>query len=74
MADTIVTNAPGTNDSGAAGWVVALVIVLVVVFGGVFLYQRGVFRGAAPAGATNINVTVPTPTAPAPAAGGTTKY
>ncbi len=64
MADTIV-NTPATQDSGAAGWVVALVIVVAVIAAGVFFYQRGSF-GAAPTGGTNINVTVPNPVAPAP--------
>lgn len=75
MADTIVTNSPGTNDSGAAGLVVALVIVIALIVGGIVLYQRGFFNGSAPtpAGQTNINVTVPTPTSGSGAAGGTTQ-
>jgi len=63
MADTIVTNSPGTNENAAAGWVVALVIVVAVVIGGIFLYQRGTFNTSKAADTTNINVTVPTPTA-----------
>ena len=66
MADTIVTNSPGTNDSGAAGWVVALIVLVVVIVGGIVLYRHGTFGAAAPAGSTNINVTVPNPTTPAP--------
>lgn len=62
MADTIVTNSPGTGDSSAAGWVVALVIVVAIVAGGIVLYQNGAFNGAGSADTTNINVTVPTPT------------
>lgn len=62
MADTIVTNSPGTNDSGAAGWVAALAIIVALVVGGIFLYQRGVFSPQESADTTNINVTVPTPT------------
>ncbi len=61
MADTIVTNTPGTNDSGAAGMIIALVVVVVAIVGGVMLYQRGFFGASAPADTTNINVTVPTP-------------
>lgn len=67
MADTIITNSPDAKDSGAAaGWVVALVIVIAVVVGGIVLYQNGAFRAVAPATeSTNINVTVPEPaTAP----------
>lgn len=70
MADTIVTNSPGNSDSGA-GMVVGLILVLLVVVGGIFLYQRGAFRAAAPAGGTNINVTIPNPTAGG--TGGTTQ-
>ncbi len=65
MADTIITNSPEKSggDSGA-GWVVALVLIIAFVVGGVILYRRGAFRTAAPAGNTNINVTVPNPTNP----------
>jgi len=62
MADTIVTNSPGTSDSSAAGWAVALVIVIAVVVGGIVMYQRGMFNTPAPSDTTNINVTIPTPT------------
>ena len=63
MADTIVTNSPGTNDSGA-GWVVALIIFVAVAVGGTILYQKGFFNNNAPkpADTTNINIEVPTPT------------
>ena len=60
MADTIITNSPERNDGdGGAGWVVALVIIIAVVVGGIVLYRRGAFR-AAPASST-INVTIPNP-------------
>lgn len=66
MADTIISNTPrSSDDSGSAGWVVALVIVLAVIIGGVVLYQNGFFGTATPS-TTNINVTVPDPTIPAP--------
>jgi len=55
MADTIV-NTPA-NDSGAAGWFVALIILLAVIAGG-FLWYR-YYRAPAAAPATNINVTIP---------------
>lgn len=61
MADTIVTNSPGTTDSGA-GWVVALIILVAVIVGGVVMYQRGFFVGQGPVDTTNINVTMPIPT------------
>ena len=62
MADTIVTNSPGTSDSGAAGMVIALIALVVVVVGGIVMYQRGFFNMSQPADTTNINVTIPTPT------------
>ena len=62
MADTIITNSPEKgNGDGGAGWIVALVIIIAVVAGGIILYRRGAFRAAAPASNTNINVTVPNP-------------
>lgn len=77
MADTIITNTPpGKNgeDSGGAGWVVAIIILIAVIVGGYVLFQNGAFNQAAPAapGNTNINVTVPAPVTPAPKAPGTT--
>ncbi len=66
MADTIITNTPGTsNDGGSAGWIVALVIVLVVIVGGVLAYQKGYFHSAKDS-TTNIQVTIPNPITPAP--------
>lgn len=63
MADTIVTNAPATGDEGAAGWVVALIILIAVIVIGVVLYQRGFFVAPEQTpDTTNINVTIPTPT------------
>ena len=67
MADTIVTNSPGTNDSGAAGWMVALIILIAVIAGGFAMYRNGMFTKSAPAGTSNINVVVPNPIAPPPA-------
>ncbi len=61
MADTIV-NTPAPADSGAAGWAVAVIILLAVLVGGFFWYRYyGVPQMAKP-NTTNINVTVPTPT------------
>jgi len=60
MADTIITNSPERDGDSGAGWVVALVIIIAVVVGGIVLYRRGAFRAAAPASNT-INVTIPNP-------------
>lgn len=71
MADTIITNTPGTNDdSSGAGLIVAFVLVVALVIGGIMLYQRGYIGSiAAPKTSdTNINVTIPNPVTPAPAA------
>jgi len=67
MADTIINTPASNNDSGAAGWVVALIVILGVIVGGFFLYRHyGAYSAPTQAGATNINVTVPNPTTPAP--------
>ena len=74
MADTIITNTPADrSDSGAAGWAVAVIILLVVVVGGFVWYRYYRVPAAAPAGQTNINVTIPNPATPAPAASGATQ-
>lgn len=62
MADTIVTNSPGQSDSGAVGMVIALIILLAVVVGGVFLFRSGALNKNNAPTDTNINVTIPTPT------------
>ncbi len=82
MADTIITNSnpnpnPNNNDS-AAGWLVAFVIIIAVILGGVILYRRGAFNrpapAPAPASSTNINVTLPPPPPPTTSAGATVQY
>ncbi len=69
MADTIVTNTPGTtNSDSAAGWVVALIVLAAIVIGGLIWYRSG---APVPAGGgTNINVSVPTPSAGTGGTGG----
>ncbi len=62
MADTIVTNSPGQNDSGAVGMVIAFIILLAVIVGGVFLFRSGALNNKNQQPGTNINVTIPTPT------------
>jgi hypothetical protein len=62
MADTVITNTPGTrsvDDSGnATAWVVGLIIILALLIGGYALYRNG-GRFAPAGGGTNIQVTVP---------------
>ncbi len=61
MADTIVnTPGPSNNDGSSAGWFVAVIILLAVIAGGVYVYRNGIGRAPAP-DTTNINVTVPNP-------------
>ncbi len=57
---TIVNN-PGTTDSGAgaAGWIVAAIVLVAAVLFALFVWPG--FAGGAGAGNTNINVEVPTP-------------
>jgi hypothetical protein len=65
MADTIITNTPDrvATDDGA-GWIVGIILIIAIIFGGAMLYRSGTFRAAAPANnAADINVTIPNPTA-----------
>ncbi len=75
MADTIISNTPGSrSDNGMAGWAVALLVILAMVVAGVVLYQNNFFQSATDTNSTtNINVTAPdlapapiTPAPPAP--------
>ena len=72
MADTIISNTPGSRgDSGMAGWGPALLVIIAMVVAGVVLYQNNFFRSATDTNdTTNINVTtpdlVPKPITPAP--------
>src|SRR3989344_286477 len=61
MADTIVTNSPGQSDSNAVGMVIAFIILLAVIVGGIVLFRNGAFNNQAAQPDTNINVTIPTP-------------
>ena len=76
MADTIISNTPSSrSDSGMAGGVIALLIIIAMVVAGVVLYQNNFFRSATDTNdTTNINVTTPdlvpkpiTPVPPVPA-------
>lgn len=60
MADTIV-NTPAPQSDSSAGWVVAIIILLAVIAGGVYAYRAGMFGSRAAPDTTNINVTIPNP-------------
>lgn len=68
MADTIISNVPGSRtDDGMAGWLIALVIILAVAIGAFFMYQNGFFRSDTTTDdTTNFNVTLPDPVTPPP--------
>lgn len=63
MADTIITNTPVRRDTDeGAGWVVAVILLIAIVFGGIMLYRDGFFGAAAPTDeTTEINVSIPNP-------------
>ena len=54
---TIVNN-PGNTDSGAAGWAVAVIVLLAAGLIAFFVWP-GYVRTSEPEGATTINVSVP---------------
>ena len=60
MADkeTIVTTDGGGSG---AGMIVALIALIILIFGGVFLYQQGVFSG----GTRDVNADIKIETPPA---------
>lgn len=58
MADTIITNTPERQDSGALGLVIALIIAAAIIAAGVIWYRHGA-PGVPNTGSTNINVTLP---------------
>lgn len=60
MAETTIVNTPASsNDSGASGLILGLIILVIVVVGG-FVWYRYYGPAASPS-TTNINVTVPVP-------------
>jgi hypothetical protein len=60
MADTVITNTPGTRDDGAGalGWIVALIVILAIIVAGFVWVRRGNV-GVPNTGAANINVQLP---------------
>jgi len=60
MATIINTPASPSSDGGAAGWAVAVVVLLAVGLVALFVWPGFVRNSAAPAeSGTNINVTLP---------------
>ena len=61
MSETTIVN-PSSQDSGAAGWMVALIVLIAVIVGG-FLWYRSYGAHAEAPSSTNVNVTIPNPAA-----------
>jgi hypothetical protein len=64
MPDTIITG--GGGDSGA-GLIVGVVLAIILVLGGIWLFNSGAFNGAG-GGGSNVTIEAPTVEVPAPAA------
>jgi len=66
---TTVINTPGNNtDNGnnSAGWAVAVIILLVIIGIGGYLWIHHYRTPVATSGPTNINVTIPVPSGTSP--------
>lgn len=70
MVDTVITTPVASNDSGAAGWAIAVVVLAVVIIGGFVWLQR---EAPASESGTNINVTLPSGTGGTGGTGGATQ-
>ncbi len=68
MAETVIQT-PSSSDSGAAGWAVAAVVLIVVLIGAFLWFQRTTPSPQNPG--TNIQVTIPNPTGNTGNTGGT---
>jgi hypothetical protein len=68
MADTIISNTPGSrSDNGTSGWIFALLVIVAIAVAGVVMYQNGFLNSTSDTDdTTNINVTVPDPVTPTP--------
>lgn len=64
MPDTIITG--GGGDSGA-GLIAGIVLAVVIVIGGIWLFNNGFFNGNPNAG-SQVTIEAPTINVPAPAA------
>lgn len=71
MADTVITNTPHPQTDNSAGWIVAVLILVAVVGGGIYAYRTGMLGNRSAPDTTNINVTIPNPIPGSGAEGGT---
>jgi hypothetical protein len=62
MPDTIIT---GGGDGGA-GLVIGIILAVVLVIGGIWLFNNGAFNGTG--GGSQVTIEAPTVNVPAPAA------
>ena len=60
--DTVVTTQPASTQNSAAGWVIAVILLIALIGAGAYAWtQYGGAPEAAPAGGSaNVNVTLPT--------------
>lgn len=61
MADTVITNTPTPSNDSSAGWMVAVLILIVIIGGSIYAYRKGMFGSRAAPDTTNINLTIPNP-------------
>lgn len=64
MPDTIITDGGG---DGGAGLIIGIVLAVVLVIGGIWLFNNGFFNGAGNTG-PQVTIEAPTVNVPAPAA------
>lgn len=64
MADHIITTGDG---DGGAGMVIGIILAVVLVIGGIWLFNSGAFNGNA-GGGSQVTIEAPTIEVPAPAA------
>jgi hypothetical protein len=78
MADTIIAPAARESDSNAAGWAVAVILLLGIILFGIFVWPGMPSRNVAPSTQTDsrpnidLNVTVPEGALPGTQTGGNT--
>ncbi len=57
---TVINTPPANNDSGdsSAGWAVAVILLLALIAGGVYLWAN-YYKAPTKQAETNINITIP---------------